>query len=173
MRPLTFHTNYGDVTFNCWDTAGQEKLGGLRDGYYINGHCAILMFDVTSRLSYKSIPNWYRDIVRVCEGIPMVLCGNKVDEKDRKVTPKHIDFHRKKNIQYYDISAKTHYNYEKPFLYLLRKVLAQPNATFVQPVALQPTEISLVPIDSAQIHLWQDQLRKAADTVLPDDDDDF
>ena len=26
--------------FNVWDTAGQEKFGGLRDGYYIQGQCA-------------------------------------------------------------------------------------------------------------------------------------
>ncbi|GJM98049.1 hypothetical protein PR202_ga15024 [Eleusine coracana subsp. coracana] len=40
----------GKIRFNCWDTAGQEKFGGLRDGYYcsINGQCGIIMFDVTS-----------------------------------------------------------------------------------------------------------------------------
>lgn len=37
-----------------------------------------MMFDVTSRITYKNIPNWYRDIVRVCENIPIVLVGNKV-----------------------------------------------------------------------------------------------
>jgi hypothetical protein len=31
----------------------QEKFGGLRDGYYIQGQCAIIMFDVTSRITYK------------------------------------------------------------------------------------------------------------------------
>lgn len=29
---------------------------------------------------------------------------------------------RKKNLQYYEISAKSNYNYEKPFLYLARKL---------------------------------------------------
>jgi hypothetical protein len=29
----------------------------------------------------------------------MVLCGNKVDIKDRKVKAKSIVFHRKKNLQ--------------------------------------------------------------------------
>ena len=57
------------------------------------------MFDVTSRVTYKNIPNWHRDLVRVCENIPMVLCGNKVDIKDRKIKAKSIVFHRKKNLQ--------------------------------------------------------------------------
>lgn len=64
------------------------------------------MFDVTSRITYKSVPNWYRDLTRVCENIPIVLCGNKVEVKDRKVKAKQITFHRKKNLQYYEISAK-------------------------------------------------------------------
>jgi GTP-binding nuclear protein Ran len=122
-------------------------------GYYIQGNCAIIMFDVTARMTYKNVPNWHRDIVRVCETIPIVLCGNKVlttvrspsvaslvttdhgtcvfqknnrgmcsllgsvqvDVKDRKVKTKQINFHRKKNLQYYEISARSNYQFEKPF----------------------------------------------------------
>jgi GTPase SAR1 family protein len=39
------------------------------------------MFDVTSKITYKNVPNWHRDLERVCENIPIVLCGNKVDVK--------------------------------------------------------------------------------------------
>ena len=49
----------------------------------------------------------------VCENIPIVLCGNKVDVKNRQVKPKQVTFHRKKNLQYHEISAKSNYNYEK------------------------------------------------------------
>jgi GTPase SAR1 family protein len=73
-------------------------------------------------MTYKNVPNWHRDVVRVCENIPIVLCGNKVDLKDRKVKAKQITFHRKRNLQYYDISAKSNYNFEKPFLWLARKL---------------------------------------------------
>jgi GTP-binding nuclear protein Ran len=83
VHPLTFSTNFGTICFNVWDTAGQEKFGGLRDGYYIQGQCGIIMFDVTSRITYKNVPNWHRDLERVCENIPIVLCGNKVDVKVR------------------------------------------------------------------------------------------
>lgn len=96
VHPLSFYTNFGEIKFDVWDTAGQEKFGGLRDGYYINAQCAIIMFDVTSRITYKNVPNWHRDLVRVCENIPIVLCGNKVDVKERKVKAKTITFHRKK-----------------------------------------------------------------------------
>lgn len=63
--PLTLPSNtnlqnFGPIQFDVWDTAGQEKFGGLRDGYYINGQCGIIMFDVTSRITYKNVPNWHR-----------------------------------------------------------------------------------------------------------------
>merc|ERR1740133_141194 len=127
VHPLEFHTNRGQLVFNVWDTAGQEKFGGLRDGYYIQGQCAIIMFDVTSRITYKNVP--------------IVLVGNKVDVKERKVKAKQITFHRKKNLQYYDISAKSNYNFEKPFLWLARKLVGDPNLVFVESPALKPPEV--------------------------------
>jgi len=170
VHPIPFHTTLGKVIFNCWDTAGQEKFGGLRDGYYIGGQAAIIMFDVTSRVTYKSVPHWYKDLVRVCEHIPIVLCGNKVDSKDRKVKPKDIHFHRKKNLQYYDISAKSNYNFEKPFLYIARKLTGNPNCQFTDQPALLPPEVSINP---EQIAMYQQQLDQAATVPLPDDDDDL
>jgi len=170
VHPLGFHTNYGAICFNVWDTAGQEKFGGLRDGYYIQGQCAIIMFDVTSRITYKNVPNWHRDLVRVCENIPIVLVGNKVDVKDRKVKAKSITFHRKKNLQYYDISAKSNYNFEKPFLWLARKLLNQSNLTFVESPALKPPEVTL---DMEQMKKYEQDLANATATPLPDEDEDI
>ncbi|KAL3191584.1 hypothetical protein MRX96_059682 [Rhipicephalus microplus] len=122
VHPLLFHTNRGPIRFNVWDTAGQEKFGGLRDGYYIQGQCAIVMFDVTSRVTYKN-----------------------VDIKDRKVKAKSIVFHRKKNLQYYDISAKSNYNFEKPFL------------------------SPWIPEWQAKL---ENDMKEAQNTSLPDEDDD-
>lgn len=151
------------------------------------------MFDVTSRVTYKNVPNWHRDLVRVCENIPIVLCGNKVDIKDRKVKAKSIVFHRKKNLQvcwkaiflnkkklmfildyfwmlqYYDISAKSNYNFEKPFLWLARKLIGDPNLEFVAMPALQPPEVQMDPNWQKQI---EREIDEANDIPLPDDDDD-
>ncbi|CAF1206529.1 unnamed protein product, partial [Didymodactylos carnosus] len=149
----------------------QEKFGGLRDGYYIGGQCAIIMFDVTSRISYKNVPNWHKDLVRVCEGVPMVLCGNKVDVKDRKMKAKAIVFHRHNNMQYYDLSARSNYNFEKPFLWLVRKLSCDPSVEFAPMQALRPPEIHLT--DEQKKQMEKDM--KWADTLplseLGDDED--
>lgn len=52
VRPLPFWTSKGLVKLNVWDTAGQEKFGGLRDGYYISANAAIVFFDLTSKITY-------------------------------------------------------------------------------------------------------------------------
>lgn len=49
VHPLVFHTNRGPIRFNVWDTAGQEKFGGLRDGYYIQVRMSLLPFKWYSR----------------------------------------------------------------------------------------------------------------------------
>ncbi|GJN15287.1 hypothetical protein PR202_gb02184 [Eleusine coracana subsp. coracana] len=136
----------------------------------IHGQCAIIMFDVTSRLTYKNVPTWHRDLCRVCENIPIVLCGNKVDVKNRQVKAKQVTFHRKKNLQYYEISAKSNYNFEKPFLYLARKLAGDPNIHFVEAVALKPPEVT---IDMAMQQQHEAELAAAAAQPLPDDDDDL
>lgn len=127
------------------------------------------MFDVTSRVSYKNVPIWHRDLIRVCDDIPIVLCGNKVDVKDRKVTPKQISFQRKKaNIQYYDISAKSNYNFEKPFLWITKKLTGDNSVAFVAEPCLNPPDPNM----TAQVmqNLAQQQ-QNAHNIDLPSDDD--
>ena len=128
------------------------------------------MFDVTSRVTYKHVPNWHRDLVRVCEVIPIVLVGNKVDIKERKVKAKQVLFHRKKNLQYYDISAKSNYNFEKPFLWLARKVTSKADLQFVEQKALAPPTAQ---VDEAAQRRAEQELAAAANVPLPDDGDDL
>mmetsp|Transcript_15559 Transcript_15559/g.26775 ORF Transcript_15559/g.26775 Transcript_15559/m.26775 type:complete len:213 (+) Transcript_15559:66-704(+) len=170
VHPLKFQTSRGPIVFNVWDTAGQEKFGGLRDGYYIQGECAIIMFDVTARLTYKSVPNWHRDLVRVCENIPIVLVGNKIDVKERKVNARMITFHRKKNLQYYEVSAKSNYNFEKPFLWLARKLVGDPGLSLVEELALAPPEVE---IDVNRVQQFEREMEEAKAVPLPDEGEDL
>jgi GTP-binding nuclear protein Ran len=178
-----------------------EKFGGLRDGYYIQADAGLIMFDVTSRLTYRHLGKWYTDLARVCDQIPVVICGNKVDVKDRKVKPRDITFHRKKNLQYYDLSAKSNYNFgtlhfffhtfllndlfeleltdwffrpnaEKPFLYLCRRLLNDPKLTFTAEIALLPPEVH---VDKATQEQNEAQLRELMNVAvmhsLPDEEE--
>lgn len=73
--------------FNFWDTAGQEKFGGLRDGYYVQANCGMVCFDLTSRLTWNNVPRWLNDLSQYTTNI--VLVGFKSD-LSAKVTPAEI-----------------------------------------------------------------------------------
>ena len=170
VHPMDFYTSRGKIRFMVWDTAGQEKLASLRDGYYIGAKCAIIMFDVCSRITYKNVPKWYKDVTRVCENIPIVLVGNKVDVADRKVKARQILFPRKHGIQYYDISAKSNYQFEKPFLWLLKRLTGDPNLTLVEAPVLAPRETT---IPQEQIDQMNKELEDAQKQNIDDNDDEI
>jgi GTP-binding nuclear protein Ran len=141
VHPIKFYTNHGPIVFNVWDVAGQNDESMLKEAYFIGSQGGIIMFDVTDRASYKSVPRWHRDIFKICERIPLVLAGNKVEVKERKVQGKQIIYHKRHELQYFDVSAKISYQYEKPFIWLARKVTNWPDLTFVEAPAMPPPEI--------------------------------
>ena len=169
VHPMVFCTSRGNIRFDVWDTAGQEKLAALRDGYYIGAHCGIIMFDVCNRITYKNVINWYKQLTRVCEGIPIVLVGNKVDVADRKVKAKQILFPRKYGIQYYDISAKSNYQFEKPFLWLLKKLLGDPNLTLEEEPGIKPSDYI---IPKERLKEIEDEIKEANEHQIEDYEDD-
>ena len=112
---------------------------------------------------------WHSMQKDVYENIIIFLCGNKVDVKNRQVKSKQVTFHKKKNLQYYEISAKSNYNFEKPYLYLARKLSRDPNLHFVESPALAPPKVQ---IDMATQLQYEADLAAAAAQPLPDNDDD-
>ena len=170
IYPLNFNTSCGHIKFSVWDTAGQEKFGGLRDGYYVGADAAIIMFDVSSRISYKQIPSWYRDIRRVESDIPVILIGNKIDINDRQVKDKNVKFHRRKNIPYIPISTKSNYNYEKPFLCIARKIADNKELRLVEQPAIKPPTSNFTPEELRKIK--EDEIY-ATQTAIPDDEADW
>ena len=60
VHPLAFHTNRGVIRFNVWDTAGQEKFGGLRDGYYIQGYTLTVDFFKYVYFTSVEFTNYHR-----------------------------------------------------------------------------------------------------------------
>ena len=108
---------------DIWDCAGNEK--GLESGYYIGAHAAIIMFDVKSHSSYKSVSYWYKLVRDICPKIPVVLCGNKVDGNYRTVRQENVTYHNKVNIPYFEISVKMAMDCLEPFLYIFRSLVSK------------------------------------------------
>ena len=158
------------VSIRVWDTAGQERFGGLREGYYLEADCAIIMFDVTAPNTYKNVQTWHRDLTRVCPNIPIVLVGNKIDVRERKVPAKRVSFHKKHNMKYLEISAKSNYHFELPFVSLMRSITGDPNLSLTAAVPVVPAEFVMDEQLKAQN---EQELAQAEQIAVPDDDNEF
>lgn len=129
VKPVTIETKTSKIKLNCWDTAGQEKFGGLRDGYYIGADIAIIMFDVTARVTYRSVQTWHKDILRVCPNIPVILVGNKCDlERDRRVRRTDVTY----PLPYFEISMRKNIGYQKLYNHIIKTLLESKLTTQIQ-----------------------------------------
>ena len=141
VRLLRFTTSVGPIDVQLLDVAGQEEAAGA-----ISTECdrevdaAILMFDVTSRHTYKNLEDWYGAMPRV----PTVLVGNKADVRDRKVKAHQITFHTTHGMNYYDMSVSSGYNDEKPFIWLFRYLMQNRDIKILERVSVSKRRVSVV-----------------------------
>lgn len=47
---------------DIWDTAGQESFNELHPTYYFGAHVCIMVFDVTRKVTYTNLRNWYAEM---------------------------------------------------------------------------------------------------------------
>jgi len=69
------------VRAQIWDTAGQERFRAFSSTYFQGANGAILVYDVTNRDSFESIPGWLEELDKhIClEETVLMLVGNKTD----------------------------------------------------------------------------------------------
>ncbi|CAL6105397.1 GTP-binding_nuclear protein RAN/TC4 [Hexamita inflata] len=88
--------------------------------------------------------------------------------QNREVRTQAVNWHRKKGIKYVEMSAKSNYNYEVPFLLLCRILARDESLNFTQAPALVPAEINMSEQQMNQIH---NDMMKANMAALPDQDE--
>lgn len=102
---------YEDKTIRLilWDTAGQERFRSLIPSYLKNADCIIIVYDITNKDSFNSLAHWLNDAKNnTIEGTIFVICGNKIDLKEKRVvTNEEIDeYIKKENLLYVECSAQ-------------------------------------------------------------------
>ena len=68
-----------------YDTSGEERYKSIALNVIKHSNGVILMYDIKKKSSFNSIPEWIESIKEVKgNNFPMILCGNKIDEKDKR-----------------------------------------------------------------------------------------
>ena len=75
------------VKLQCWDTAGMESFRSLTRSYYGQADAVVLVYDLSDKKSFASIPQWLADVKKHTrkKNIIKVLVGNKNDLCSREV----------------------------------------------------------------------------------------
>lgn len=110
------------MVVDFWDTAGQESFNRMHPSYYYRAHCCLLLFDVTRKMTYQHLADWYKELREYCENIPVVLVANKIDV-DYNVTRKEFKFAAKHDLPFFFVSAADGTNVVKVFETAVREAI--------------------------------------------------
>lgn len=107
-----------DIRLVLYDTAGQEKFRSLIPMYIREAQIILLVYDVTNKESFDSIPKWFSEVLDVKnDEAVFALIGNKIDLIDnRQVTYEEgKKLANEKNIIFEEVSAKDGQNFDELF----------------------------------------------------------
>ena len=101
-----------------WDTSGQDKFNFLLNSYFDTVNGAIIMYDVTNRLSYDQASKWIDEfrIRKKNDNIPILVLANKIDSKEALFNNKDLQKIKKDHdVNILEISVKENINMDKIF----------------------------------------------------------
>ncbi|XP_036176223.1 ras-related protein Rab-17 isoform X2 [Myotis myotis] len=111
----------GDTSlkFEIWDTAGQEKYHSVCHLYFRGANAALLVYDITSKDSFRKAQQWLKDLER--EFLPgevvVMLVGNKTDlSEEREVTfEEGKEFAESQSLLFMETSARLNHQVTEAF----------------------------------------------------------
>ncbi|KAI9140955.1 RTW putative [Paraphysoderma sedebokerense] len=122
-RYQTSHPISNDpILIDFYDTAGQERFQSMHASYYYGAHCCLLCFDVTRKITYKNLDNWYQELKRFRPNIPVLLVANKIDQ-DPRMAKKTFAFAETNKLPISFVSASDGTNVVKTFKHAISVAL--------------------------------------------------
>ncbi|WEU39879.1 MAG: GTP-binding protein [Candidatus Odinarchaeum yellowstonii] len=116
--------NGEEVKLQIWDLGGQELFRDLRRAFYPGAKAALIVYDVTNRRSFESVPAWHADIISALKKIPVIVVGNKID------LPREVSYEEAKKlcdrleVEYIETSAKLDQNVADTFMKIASNAVA-------------------------------------------------
>ena len=126
FKTKTETVNNKQYKIYLYDTTGQEKYKSIALNIIKNAQGIILMYDITDRKSFESIPDWIKS-VKDAKGsnFPMILLGNKLDKEDVRVIKEKEgkELADEYKIKFFETSNKTGTNIQEAGMALVNEIL--------------------------------------------------
>jgi small GTP-binding protein len=140
------------IKLQIWDTAGQERYRTITSSYYRGAHGILLLFDLTDRSTFESLPSWFNEIeINVSsKNVPIMLLGAKADRVESQRSKRQVprdeaeSFAEERGVAYLEFSSKTQTSSAlndaimKPFV---TRVLGSPHYSLLNQPCLNSIEI--------------------------------
>ena len=98
------------LSFEIWDTAGQEKYRSLAKMFFKDAAVALIVYDITNKKSFEEIKAYWMDLVKENgpKKVIMYIVGNKTDLSDQEVVNEDEAraFAENENVNFWLTSAK-------------------------------------------------------------------
>jgi len=121
---LPFYTQVGLFVIEIVEATGDEMPDNVAAG--------LIMFDCMNRLSYENAPSYYLAFRKKNAVAPVVLLGSKSDFGNLAVPARDIHHHVSWCVPVYQISSKSNYNFEKPFISIIRSIMRNKGIRFTE-----------------------------------------
>ncbi|KAK7278852.1 hypothetical protein RJT34_23890 [Clitoria ternatea] len=113
------------VKTQIWDTAGQERYRAVTSAYYRGAVGAMLVYDMTKRLSFDHMVRWLEELRgHADKNIVVMLVGNKCDLGTLRAVPTEDaqDYAQREKLFFMETSALESTNVETAFLTILTEI---------------------------------------------------
>jgi small GTP-binding protein len=113
-----------DVILQLWDLGGQTIFSGVRLNYLRGSNGALILFDLTNKLTLSHVSNWYEDVIKIAGKVPILIIGNKNDlEYSPSTYEKAKKLCESLNLELFLTSAKTGSMMNEIFELLAKKMI--------------------------------------------------
>ena len=132
FRTKLFQINSEEILkLQIWDTAGQDKFKSITKNYFRGTNGIILMYDITSKNSFKNIKNWLGQIKDILgDDVCVVLVGNKCDLKSERLIPVELALilANEYKLSFFESSARENIYVKNIFDHLIKEMLRKYNS---------------------------------------------
>jgi Ras-related protein Rab-2A len=134
------------VKLMIWDTAGQERFYAIAKAYFRGAGGFILVFDITDRKSFESLPRWLRDARAEADpNCSILLVGNKTDLDPQRLVSREEGeaFAKSHDLQYIETSAAVNIGITNAFVRTATAILRREQSRAPRALVQDPQARSL------------------------------
>ena len=114
------------VKVQIWDTSGVERYRANTSAYYKSALGALLLYSITSSLSFKNVSLWLQELRKYAgSNITVILVGNKCDLPQFRTVSidEGIEFSKRENLLFIEASASENVNVQEAFNILITEII--------------------------------------------------